>query len=212
MKNDSRLYKFTALGLIITMLSACTNIKDDGNRTRTEGALGGAALGALAGSFIGNKDDRTRNTLIGGAVGALAGLAYGDHVAKKKSSYASTEKYLNACIAQARKVKNTAIAKNNSLNSKYRSLQSRIASAKAQKNRAQLAKLKREVKDLRKEAKGQISTVDSEIKAQNYASSQGKGSSRQGALNSEIVKLKSARSSLDTTNKRFASLERTIDL
>lgn len=60
---------------LMASLSGCTNIKDDSQRTRTEGALTGAA------------------------VGGLAGAAAGDSVAKKKEGYARQESALDSQLA-----------------------------------------------------------------------------------------------------------------
>ena len=59
---------------LLLALASCTNIKNDRQRTQTEGALvgaaGGAAIGAAAGALI-KKD--ARGAAIGAAAGALVG-------------------------------------------------------------------------------------------------------------------------------------------
>lgn len=72
------------LGLFL--LSACA--VNDQNITRGQGAGAGAAIGAGLGALVG---DDTESVLLGAAVGGIVGLAAGDVVARKKTSYASTE-------------------------------------------------------------------------------------------------------------------------
>jgi uncharacterized protein YcfJ len=90
-------------------LAACTNIKNDSDRTRTEGALAGTAVGAAAGAGAGalaNKKDRSGAMATGAAAGALAGnaigTAYGESVAKKKEQYAAGESALDQRLGSVR--------------------------------------------------------------------------------------------------------------
>lgn len=193
----------------IALLSGCTNIQDDGTRTRTEGALAGTGIGALAGGIIGHQSGRgVEGALLGAAVGGLAGLAYGNHVANKKSNYASHEKWLDACIANATKVNNNAVAYNNRLSSRITSLRSQIASAKASGNKSELRKLKTSVAQLRRETSQQVKIVDTEIKAQNGVVSETGSSS----LRSRVNNLQSTRSSLKNNEERLADLGNQIDV
>jgi hypothetical protein len=99
--------KLTGLTLLLA-LTACSNIKNDSTRTRTEGtvagAAGGAALGAGIGALVGGKN-KGQAALLGAAAGALAGgvagNAYGDSVAKKKEGMAATEDQLGLRLAAA---------------------------------------------------------------------------------------------------------------
>jgi len=109
--------------MAITTLAGCTNIKDDSDRTRTEGALGGAAVGAAAGAGAGALLKKTpggaaAGAAIGAAVGGAAGAAYGDSVAKKKEGYAAKESVLDAQITGL----NHQIAVRKDYNEKLRAL------------------------------------------------------------------------------------------
>ena len=60
-------WAMVVLCMLLT-ISGCANIKDDGTRTRTEGAGTGAAIGAVAGGVLGQiLGGNTKSTLIGAA-------------------------------------------------------------------------------------------------------------------------------------------------
>ncbi|MDX8336616.1 MULTISPECIES: glycine zipper domain-containing protein [Cetobacterium] len=65
--------RFIFLSALVTALVGCGNGMYSTPRVR-EGALGGAAVGAIAGQLIGRN---TAGTLIGAGIGALAGAAIG---------------------------------------------------------------------------------------------------------------------------------------
>lgn len=95
---------------LVCALGACTNIKNDSTRTRTEGGLAGAAGGALVGAGIGaalGGKNKGRAMMAGAAIGAaaggLAGTAYGDSVAKKKEGYTQREDALAARLHTAQR-------------------------------------------------------------------------------------------------------------
>ena len=83
--------------ILVGSLTACTNIKNDSDRTRTEGAATGAVVGAAVGAgtaaALKGKPGAIAGAAAGGAVvGGVAGAAYGDSVAKKKEGYRSEER------------------------------------------------------------------------------------------------------------------------
>jgi hypothetical protein len=89
---------------LISALAACTNIKDDSQRTRTEGALTGAAAGAALGAGAGallkkNKQGALAGAAAGALAGGLVGAAAGDSVAKKKEGYAQQESALDSQLS-----------------------------------------------------------------------------------------------------------------
>jgi len=89
--------------VLIASLAACTNIKNDSDRTRTEGALTGAAAGAAVGAGAGALLKKTPGGAAAGAaagalVGGVAGAAYGNAVANKKEGYAAKESALDSEI------------------------------------------------------------------------------------------------------------------
>lgn len=126
-----------ALALVPAM-GACTNIKNDSTRTRTEGAMagaaGGALLGAGAGALLGGKNKK--NAMLAGAaagalVGAAAGAAHGDAVAKKKEGYTAAEDALDARIRTAKRQLSDRHTFNNGLKYEIARHQQRLASIQA---------------------------------------------------------------------------------
>jgi uncharacterized protein YcfJ len=205
---NSLFIKFTASALCLCMLTSCANIKDDGTRTRTEGTLGGAALGAGLGALIGAASGNAgRGALIGLAAGGLAGLAYGNHVAMKKAQYRSTEAWLDACIAQARRTNQSARAYNSGLSARISKLKNEIAAAKASGNRGVLQQKKAEIINLEHEATKQMKGIDSEITNQDRVLGEAKSTS----LKNEVISLRSTRSSINSNYQRLASLSREAD-
>jgi outer membrane lipoprotein SlyB len=203
-----------ATATIILALTNCTNIKDDGTRTRTEGALGGAVAGGILGAVIGNQTGAgsERGALIGATLGGLGGLAYGDHVAKQKAANISKEEWFDQCIASATKTNNRAYAYNQSLRRKISGLSSRIAAARASKNNSELRALRSEVAGLQKENQGQMKAVNTEISEQSNPISQAGSSSQGRSLRTAVTKLKSTESSLRGNDQKLASMQSSIDV
>ncbi len=90
--------------ILIGCLAACTNVKNDSNRTRTEGAATGAVVGAAVGAgaaalLRGNPAAIAGAAVAGAIAGGAAGGAYGNSVAKKKEAYAKQESALDAQIS-----------------------------------------------------------------------------------------------------------------
>lgn len=87
--------------LLLSTLPACTNIKNDRQRTQAEGAAVGAATGAALGAGAGallkkNAQGAAVGAAAGALVGGLAGAAAGTAVADKKEGYAQTESALDS--------------------------------------------------------------------------------------------------------------------
>lgn len=205
----TQITRFTVTALLISQLASCTNIKDDGTRTRTEGALAGAVLGGALGAVIGAQSgDAGRGALLGAALGGGAGLAYGNHVANKKARYASEEQWLDACIAQARATNQRARSYNSRLSSRISRLRSEIASAKASGNTSLLREKKAEIINLQRETNQQIKQVDGEISSQQNVLGQASSPS----LRQEVISLKGTRGNMSDNYDRLASLNREIDV
>jgi len=79
-----------ALPLLVT-LSAC--------ETTTQSTLGGAALGALAGSAVSGSGDKTKGAVVGGLVGAAAGNYIGrsNQPGQCVYQYPNGQRYTAAC-------------------------------------------------------------------------------------------------------------------
>ncbi len=201
--------KVSAATICLAFLGSCANIQDDGTRTRTEGTLTGAVLGGVAGAIIGNQSNRAwQGAAIGAAAGGLAGLAVGDHVARKKAGYASTEDWLDACIAQAEETNQQAVAYNNSLTNRIASLQRQIDAAKALSDANELRRIKQSVVALQKEASEKVTVVNTEITEQDKVIGQTGNSN----LQNRVSELKSTRSSLQSNQERLADLGNQIDV
>jgi hypothetical protein len=89
---------------LLMSLTGCTNIKDDSQRTRTDGAVTGAAAGAAVGAGAGallkkNKEGALAGAAAGALVGGVAGAAVGDSVAAKKEGYVKKESALDSQLA-----------------------------------------------------------------------------------------------------------------
>ena len=128
---------FVMMLCALFVVSGCANIKDDGTRTRVEGAGTGAVIGAVAGGILGQIiGGDTKGTLVGAAIGAAVGgaggYAYGDHVANQKAKYAQEEDWLDACIAQAQLKNQELVAYNKDLRTQIKSLQRETASLRKQ--------------------------------------------------------------------------------
>ncbi len=199
----------TAAITAIAFITSCTNIKDDRQRTITEGGLAGSVIGGLAGGIIGHQSGRGfEGALAGAALGGLAGVAYGNHVANKKAAYASQEAWLRACIEQADRANAQARAYNRSLQSKIAGLESRYASAKASGNRSEMRNIKQAVVSLQKESNQQVKAVDTEISQQSTVVRQ----TGDAGLSSRVTQLRSTRSSLNSSQQRLADLNNQIDV
>ena len=199
------------LAALTFSVSSCTNIQNDGTRTRTEGALAGAVLGAGLGAILGNQSGNAgQGALLGAALGGLGGLAYGNHVANKKAGYASEEAWLNACIAQAKQTNSSARSYNSQLSSRISALKQQIAAANASGSSSQKRNAKNAIIQLQRESNAELKKVDNEIKAQQGALGQ-TSNSRASSLRSEVSSLQSTRSSMYSNIDRLASLGNSVD-
>jgi uncharacterized protein YcfJ len=206
------------MAMVVASLGGCANIKDDATRTKTEGGLAGAGIGAgvgaIAGALIGGKRGALLGAGIGAAVGGGAGVAYGAHVAGKKAEYASTEQWLDACIAQA-KADNEQLRGYNSqlaadietLSRESAKLQKSYAAKKAQKS--QLIAQKNSIAEKVKKNEGIVAAANKEIEEQNKALAQAQKEGKNEyatALNQEISSLKQQRDKLQASNTKLVAL------
>ena len=201
--------KSLAILATAALLGSCANIQDDQTRTRVEGAGAGAALGALTGGIIGNQSHHAwEGALIGGAVGGAAGLAYGDHVARKKTAYRNEQSWLSACITQAERTNRAAVKYNNQLSDRIDELETEIRGAKARGDTEHLGRLKKHILALQRETHQEIERVDYEIQQQNFAEKK----SNDVTLRTNVEKLRSTKSSLKKKETKLADLAKSIDV
>ncbi len=149
------------------LVSGCANIKDDTQRTKTEGTLAGAVGGAILGGLIGAATGGGTRSIVtgaavGGAAGGVAGHAYGSHVAKKKTGYASEEARLRGMISEARSERQSAESYNASLRKNISSQRSELASIKAAKRSGQ--NVRGDASRLEQNLDANISRSNSELK------------------------------------------------
>ncbi len=203
-----------SLTIVAVMAVGCAQT-EDGRLTQAQGAgigaVGGAALGGLVGALTGNVKE---GLLIGAAVGGTSGFAYGTHVAGKKAKYASTEAWLDACIAEARKRNSEAYSYNRDLNKRVAALESRVRAARTAGNKSELRKLKTQVVSLRKEASDQATVFRKEIEIQQQVIKEaGSGqTSRVSQIRSTTSELSSTTGQIEGQVNRLASLENQIDV
>ncbi len=207
-------HKLVASLVVVGMFAGCAQTQD-GRLTQAQGAGIGAVGGALAGALIGSASGNAgRGALIGAAAGALGGFAYGTHVANKKAQYASTEAWLDACIASAQKRNAEALAYNKSLKNRVAALESQVKAANMAGDKSQLRKLKGQVAALRKEASSQATVFNNEVDMQQTVIKEaGSGqSSRVSQIRSTTSELRSTTGQIEGQVKRLASLENQIDV
>ncbi len=200
---------FVAIPALI--LSGCT--ANDQFNTVAQGTGAGAAVGAGLGALFGSlSGDAGRGALIGASIGALAGTAFGAHVAGKKAQYASTEAYLNACIASARQVNQDAYAYNQKLSNRIAALEREIRIAVGTGDRATMRSKRSEVVSLQREAQAKLKTVDKEITIQRKVITAEAGASNVSSLRSEVASLESTRARTNGNIERLAALNNQLDI
>ena len=190
----------------------------DTNRTRTEGAIGGAVIGGLLGLAIGGD---SKGALIGAALGTGVGLIVGNEIAKRKQQYANEEDFLDAEIASAQEYNSTAVAYNNKLRRNIAQLdrdaqllQSRYKAGLA--SRDDLANERQSVKKEIASAKKVYESLEKEyeIKVAILEEQKNKGSStpQVRALEQEISQLKKNMDQLQSQSVQLAQIDDRLTL
>jgi uncharacterized protein YcfJ len=221
-KKMTKLMRITSVILILGLLGAgisgCTNISDDGTRTKTEGTLVGAGAGAAVGAGIGALLGGGRGALIGGLIGAasggLAGYFVGDHIASKKSDYASQEEWLDACITQAKQVNAEAAQYNTQLKKEIAAYDKEATKLAAdyKKNTASKDALQAESKAIAKksdEIKTNIAALENEVKNQKAVAEDAHtngNTTQETAINKEIASLEKQIKQMQDYNSKLASI------
>ncbi len=204
--------------MLCTSIFSCANIKDDGQRTRTEGTLvgmgGGAAVGAGIGAIAGGGRGAAIGAAIGGLVGGVAGYFVGDHIADRKAEYASEEDWLDDCIAQTESLNKQAVAYNTKLKTDVAALDKKTVKLAAdyKKNQASRDALMAEaktIKDRRAEVAQNIEILQNEVNRQKTVSADARKSNnpkKAATLDAEIVKMEKQIASLKQYNEKLASI------
>lgn len=204
--------------LLSLCLTCCANIEDDGTRTRTEGTLAGAGIGALVGAgigaLVGGRDGAAIGAGIGAIVGGGAGLAVGDHIAGKKAEYASREAWLDACIAQARQVNADTAQYNAQLKKDIRDLDkksTRLAAAykKKRANKSALEAETRKIQQQQEEVGNKIASLEQEVSAQKTVVEDARKNnnvSEAQVIDAEILQMEKQIKQLQEYNEKLASI------
>ena len=159
------------LVLVVSVMSGCASMSDQ-QKTTGQAAGVGAMLGALTGGIIGNQSDHAaEGAMIGALAGAAGGALYGNHIANRKAEFASEEEYLDACLAQARQVRDETSQSNELLRSEIEELDQKInetmqASADKESTRDETLALKVELDDKLAKANNNLQAVNDEIRVQ----------------------------------------------
>ncbi|MDR2726826.1 MAG: hypothetical protein LBC10_02385 [Deltaproteobacteria bacterium] len=220
--------RIVALVIVVSLLgvplSGCTNIKDDSTRTKTEGTLAGAGLGAAIGAGIGALAGGGRGALIGASIGAtvggLGGLLVGTHIADQKAKFASEEAWLDACMQRAEQT-NTKLKEYNqeltgqiaSLDKETKQLQTAYAAKKV--DIAQLVAERKKIEGKIQENAQLIAGIEQEIAGQQkvLANAQASKKSDESALlDAEIAALKRQKTTLEESNKQLAAMSARISV
>ncbi|MBQ8707193.1 MAG: hypothetical protein IJ523_03800 [Succinivibrionaceae bacterium] len=219
--------KLAALAVAVSLTfgaAGCSNIQDDGTRTKTEGTLVGtgigAGVGALLGGLIGgNGKGALIGAGIGAGIGALSGFFVGKHIADKKAEYASREDWLDDCIAHSREVTKETKTYNAQLQKDINTLdkESKTLTASYKKKKVsadQLTARNKDVKELKKSNEENIKNLEEEVKKQKeiLADAKKNGNTREAkildneikSLNSEIAKMKQYNQKLAGISSRLA--------
>ena len=188
-------------------VSSCAPTSD-GQLAQAQGAGIGAVGGGVLGAIIGNnsKIGTGGGALIGAAAGGLAGYAYGTHVANQKAKYKTTEQWLDACIADAEKKRQAAVAYNHSMDNRLAQLRSQVRVAKAGGNQDELKKLKQQILAEHSKAEQQVAAINKEIQVQQVAVKDGGNSSRSNELRAKLSDLGSANESTKKNSQSLAQL------
>ena len=211
------LAKITSIITFIAFCSSCAATKD-GRKTQFQGAALGAVAGAGVGALLGLAAGGPRGAAIGAVAGAVAGgtggFLYGSHVAHQKAKYASTEQWLDQCIASAQQTNNKAYAYNRTLKQRIAALEIRSKSAIASNNKAAIRQIHTEIAGLRKEATQQQQQVNHEIAAQKGASGDqsARSATNYGAYSKQMSELSNTQAGLSRNIGRLASLENQVNL
>lgn len=190
------------------LLSGCANIKDDQQRTKTEGTLAGATAGAVLGGIIGAATGGSARSivggaLIGGAAGGVAGNRYGAHVASKKRGYASEEERLRGLISEARSERQSAEAYNASLRRAISEQRTELASIKSAKRSGQ--NVRSDASRLERNLEANISRSNSELKRKDAVLVEAREALNSAPAGSEKSQLQAEYNSLQEEKKLLQS-------
>jgi len=192
-----------------------TASSDDATRTKTEGAVGGAALGALVlgavGYAVGGKEGAALGIGLGAALGGLGGYKYGETIADRKQQYANKEnqlegetKYYGSKNLELKKQNHETSEQIIALNNQLKNVKSQntVASITAQQKENYLKQIEA---DEGKEA-GLNNELAALVEYQNSLKQAGGDQYKTKQLEAEVVALKENIAMLDSNNKQMAKI------
>lgn len=196
--------------LIAALAIPLVGCQTDRGTTVAQGAGAGAIIGALFGAVVGGRN----GALIGAALGAAGGAAVGVHVANRKAQYASTEDYLDACIASAHQTNQQMRAYNAQLSGQIAQLDAETARLLSryrskQVTKSRLLKKRKVVRRKLKEAKAKLARLQKEISIQQkvLAQERGKAKGRLAKLQAELQELRKTAAELERQTSQLAALD-----
>ncbi len=212
------LNKLIAMGIVLAMFSGCANISNDATRTKTEGTLlgagVGAAAGAVAGALLGGKQGAAIGAGIGGLLGAGTGYAIGSTVADRKQKYANEEDRLNGEIQVVmqynKQLEEYNVATTNRINtldkeiSNLKSLYKarRVTEIALKNKQGQIIKLIRDADKIKDDKSKELIALTEYQKSISETQSQ----SNVAKLDQEVSALRNNIALLDSNNKQMAQL------
>ena len=200
--------------IIPLLMGGCASMQDK-QKTQVQGTVLGAAIGATLGAIIGNQmGDSRKGAILGAMVGGMGGLAYGDHVANKKAQFAKQEDYLDACIAQTRKVHDETQQYNAALQQQIAALDTQSQQLMASYQQQQAARgdvvnMKRQLQDKLAEAQQNLKKVNGEIMIERQVLAQESktpAGDRLGQLETQINQLEQQKAQLTEQTQRLAAI------
>lgn len=209
-----RIIALILIAALAVPLAGCAGMSDR-EKTIGEGVGAGAIVGGILGAIVGGK----RGAVIGAALGAAGGAAVGVHVANQKQKYASTEQYLDACIASAQQTNQQTMAYNANLENDIKALDAEsnrlLAQYKKKKvQKAALVKERGQVQAKLKEAKAQLAKVKNEINIQQkvLAQEKGKAPAHLSKLQQELEQLRKTAAELEQKTSQLASIDNRMNV
>jgi hypothetical protein len=206
---------------VLTLFAACSNIKNDRTRTKVEGTSAGAAAGGALGGLIGgivglgSPDYIARGVLMGAQIGGGAGYSYGSYVANKKARYASTEAWLDACVAEVRQETKKShdynmIARAVIVRQKRRLAELKTATLPAVAEQTQTEVLRQRIDTSLTHLNNALRNWQLTVEAHRRVVARTRASARTETLQAEVDKLESQRKELETSREEFTALKAQI--
>lgn len=173
------------------LVTGCANM-DDPTRTKTEGTVGGAALGGGLGAVLGGKKGAGIGAILGGVAGYWAGSA----IAERKQNYASQEEAIATEIAVNERDTKALQATNQQLQADIQQFKQQIATLQGRQVEGEATILS--LQDQTADAQGKLRKTEGQV--QNL---QGRLSNAQGQKKVAQGELAAARTQKDAMTKKL---------